>query len=336
MSIYKQDSSPYWYINISRPGFPRIRESTGTADRQEAQRIHDQKKADLWKLKGPLTGQTWGSAVKLWLARAERSDSELYSLRKLAKTMGECYIHEVDADRVDRALAFCRTPATYMRYRAMVHAILAVAKDEGWLPEVPRLRTRKVKNKPRAWITPQQWEKLYVSLPAHQRPMADFGLQTGLRQSNVLGLTWDRVDLERRLVWVEAEDMKAGEAVAVPLNDRALEILTARSKLPDKHPAYVFTYRGKPIGDVKTGFQAACVKAGVGRYVQSDDGYRYEGFTWHGLRHTFATWHTQNGTPADVLQKLGAWKDPRMVQNYAHHSPGYIAQFVNNLKRRES
>lgn len=335
MSIYKQDNSPYWYLNISRPGFPRIRESTGTADRQEAQRIHDQKKAELWKLKAPLTGRTWGSAVKLWLAAADRSDSELYSLRKLAQTMGDCYIHEVDAERVDRALAFCKTAGTYMRYRTMIHAILATAKKEGWIDEVPRLRTRKGKPKPRKWITPEQWKKLYVCLPAHQRPAADLGLQTGLRQSNVLRLTWDRVDLSRRLIWVEAEDMKGGEAVAVPLNDRALEVLTARHNLPDRHPEYVFTFRGAPIKDIKTGFQAACIKAGLGRYVQSDAGYRYEGFTWHGLRHTFATWHTQNGTPADVLQKLGAWKDARMVQTYAHHSPGYIAQFVNNLNRQK-
>jgi hypothetical protein len=32
---------------------------------------------------------------------------------------------------------------------------------------------------------------------------------------------------------------------------------------------------------------------------------------------------------------LGARKDARMVQTYAHHSPGYIAQFVNNLNRQK-
>ena len=50
----------------------------------------------------------------------------------------------------------------------------------------------------------------------------------------------------------------------------------------------------------------------------------------HGLRHTWATWHVQNGTPLDVLQKLGGWSDLRMVMNYAHHSPRYLAKFANN------
>ena len=40
------------------------------------------------------------------------------------------------------------------------------------------------------------------------------------------------------------------------------------------------------------------------------------------------------GTPLGVLQKLGGWEDERMVQNYAHHSPGYLAQFANDVKEK--
>lgn len=78
----------------------------------------------------------------------------------------------------------------------------------------------------------------------------------------------------------------------------------------------VFLFRGKPISSVKTAFMAACIRAQVGRYEAGG----YQGFTWHGLRHTWATWHVQNGTPLDVLQKLGGWSDLRMVMNYAHHT----------------
>lgn len=48
----------------------------------------------------------------------------------------------------------------------------------------------------------------------------------------------------------------------------------------------------------------------------------------------WATWHVQNGTPLEVLQKLGGWSDLRMVMNYAHHSPGYLASFVNNTMEK--
>lgn len=96
---------------------------------------------------------------------------------------------------------------------------------------------------------------------------------------------------------------------------------------------YVFTYQGRPIKEVKTAWIAACVRAKLGRYVVDEHGKsHYEGFKWHGLRHTWATWHVQNGTPLEVLQKLGGWADLRMVMNYAHHSPGYLANFANNTR----
>ena len=44
-------------------------------------------------------------------------------------------------------------------------------------------------------------------------------------------------------------------------------------------------------------------------------------FRWHDLRHTFATWHRQAGTPTHELQKLGGWKTLSMVERYAHIAP---------------
>lgn len=44
-------------------------------------------------------------------------------------------------------------------------------------------------------------------------------------------------------------------------------------------------------------------------------------------------WHVQNGTPLDVLQKLGGWASYSMVLRYGHHSPGYLAGFANNTTK---
>ena len=86
------------------------------------------------------------------------------------------------------------------------------------------------------------------------QPMAMFAVTTGLRQSNVLNLTWRCVDLKRKVAWVEAQDMKADAALNIPLSKEALHVLASQE---GQHDEFVFTYRGKPISEIKTAFQAA-------------------------------------------------------------------------------
>lgn len=351
MSIYKQPSSPNWYANIEVPSVPRLRRSTGTADRKEAQRIHDQWKAELWALRpadvGP--GHSWSEAVELWLDQEERSESELLSLAKLGKRYPDRGLDKCTAESFEQALDFCKTAGTYTRYRTMVTAILNLAATKKWIAAVPVIAQKKDKKKKRRdWITRDQWKRLYAELPPHLKVSAEFALETGMRQANVLGLRWEQVDLDRCFAWVEAEDTKDDDALPVPLSDRAVQILKDQKARVDVVEAvakkllglatkdYVFTFRGKPISDVKTAFMAACKRAGLGEHRKVDGKTQWVGFTWHGLRHTWATWHVQNGTPLDVLQKLGGWSDLRMVQNYAHHSPGHLARFANNASGKGS
>lgn len=61
-----------------------------------------------------------------------------------------------------------------------------------------------------------------------------------------------------------------------------------------KHQIRVFTYRGEPIAAANTrAWKKALIRAGI------------DNFRWHDLRHTWATWHRQAGTPTHELQRLG-------------------------------
>jgi integrase len=71
--------------------------------------------------------------------------------------------------------------------------------------------------------------------------------------------------------------------------------------------AELFTYKGKPIQKADTkAWRQALARAGI------------KNFRWHDLRHTWASWHVQNGTPLHILQELGGWSEIGMVQRYAH------------------
>src|SRR5712691_5906708 len=88
----------------------------------------------------------------------------------------------------------------------------------------------------------------------------------------------------------------------------------------DRHPVFVFTYEGKPVKQVSTkAWYKALARAGI------------EGFRWHDLRHTWASWHVQNGTPLYALQELGGWESSEMVRRYAHYSAEHLAPFADRL-----
>lgn len=297
----------------------KVRESTGEYDQKAAQRIHDQRKGkqhDAPKLKG----KTWGQAVFKWAQAQTRSESDLLSMVKFGTFYKDRNLSTVTAEGIVNTLnMFVKTDGTYNRYVARISAILTLS---GLKIKLPKKHNKKAKK--REWITQDQWYKLYAELPLHLKAPASFAVRTGLRQANVLGLSWRCVDLERGMAFIEGMDSKSGNAIGVPLDPDAVEVLKT---VKGQHPEWCFTFRGKPFKDIKTSFMAACIRAGLGKFT--DEGY--VGFTWHGLRHTWATWQAQNGTPLEVIKDLGGWTDMRMLENYAHHVPGLKAKFVGNL-----
>jgi integrase len=136
------------------------------------------------------------------------------------------------------------------------------------------------------------------------------GFYTGMRKSEILGLTWDKIDLENRFISLEATDTKDKEPRLIPICDELYEILKLRSKA--LHHNYVFTYRGNPI---KTNFRrslaTACKKADIsyGRKVKG-------GFTFHDLRHTFNTYMRKAGVAESVIMKITGHSTREMFDRY--------------------
>lgn len=144
-----------------------------------------------------------------------------------------------------------------------------------------------------------------------------FALVTGLRQSNILKLEWSQVDLENRHAFVRAGDAKGRKGIGIPLNDLALKVLNRQY---GKHLTRVFTYKGQPISSANTAaWTKALKRAGI------------EGFRWHDLRHTWATWQRKAGTPTHELQRLGGWKTASMVERYAHIAPEGLEYAASRL-----
>ena len=130
-------------------------------------------------------------------------------------------------------------------------------------------------------------------------------------------MTWSQADLVRSTAWIHPDQAKARKAIAVPVSAAAVIVL--REQI-GKHPERMFTYRGKPVTQVstKTWYQAL-KRAGIAD------------FRWHDLRHAWASWHVQAGTPLHVPQELGGWESVEIVRCYAHLSSNHLAEYVDRL-----
>lgn len=207
-------------------------------------------------------------------------------------------------------------PATTNRYAATLSAVLNYAHERGWMTNVPRIRKLNEDSKRIRFLTQVEARRLLAQLPDHLRPMVEFSLATGLRQANVTHLRWEQVDLKRQIAWIYADQAKGRSTIAIPLSETAMTVLRRQRK---KHKEWVFPYRGGPVlQPANTAWLDALKRSKI------------LGFRWHDLRHTWASWHVQNGTPLPVLMELGGWKDLKMVLRYAHLAPGHVAPYAGN------
>ena len=316
-----------WWIDFVTPNGRRIRKSTGTAERKLAQELHDRLKAESWRIDrlGERTRRTWNEAVVRWLKESSHKatlESDKAHLRWLDRWLNGKYLDEIGRTTVDRIsdarLGEGVSNATVNRTLEVLRAILRrSARDWEWLDRIPTVRMLKEPTRRVRFLTREEADRLLAELPAHLADLAAFSLATGLRRSNVTGLQWTQVDLERRLAWVHPDQAKARKAIPVPLNAEAVVAIRRQSGC---HPTHVFSYRGRPIRQVSTkAWYAALDRAGIAD------------FRWHDLRHTWASWHVQSGTPLHALQELGGWESSEMVRRYAHFSAEHLAPYAERL-----
>lgn len=242
---------------------------------------------------------TWDDATERWL-REKAYKRSLSTDEGLIRWLDN-YLSGVPLQDIDRAVVSSLTHkkiatgvsnGTVNRMLSFLRSLLqAAAVDWDWLSSSPKVRLLRVTTRRVRYLKKAEAVRLLNELPDHLSAMAAFSLATGLRRANVTGLEWSQVDLKRCLAWIHADQAKAGRSLAVPLNTDAMRVLLTRV---GRHQKYVFSYRGERVTQVSTAaWYKALKRAGI------------NDFRWHDLRHTWASWHIQSGTPLFALQELG-------------------------------
>ena len=156
----------------------------------------------------------------------------------------------------------------------------------------------------------------------HLRPLVTVALNTGLRRGELLGLTWDAVNLPGKMLTVTAATAKSGHTRRVPLNAEALQVLTVwheRQGKP-KADAVVFPgHDGERMKRIDTSW-ASLAKAA-----------KLKNFRLHDCRHHFASRLVQAGVDLYTVKELLGHSEIGMTERYSHLAPDNLRLAVEKL-----
>ena len=164
----------------------------------------------------------------------------------------------------------------------------SLAMRESFVEKNPVWKVEMFKEKPRdRVISYEEFETLISYLPDHTVDIVTVAYYTGMRRGEILSLKWNQVNLAERVVFLE--ETKNEEPRSVYLNDEALEVFR---RCRFQHPEYVFTYKGKPVTNIRRSFNRACQLAGI------------EDFRFHDLRRCCRTNLRKAGVDQSVSMKM--------------------------------
>lgn len=313
------------YVAIVNENGKRSRRSLGTTDKAEAER----RLAHIGLTNAVLDRQTQKTVAELYekylsAKKNEGKDTTRIecSWKTLSKGFGHLYPQYITSEvvaeykksrKISRGtllteLGTLRTILRWSYKRQLVSNLIYIE-----LPSKPPPKTH--------YITKEQFKTLMeVTKKPHLLLFMVLAVTTGARSNAILDLTWDRVDLERRIINFrnpELFETNKGRAI-VPINDSALRYLLEAKK--GARTPYVIEYADSRIKHVRSAM------ADFSRRLPFK-------ISAHMFRHSAAVWMAEGGIPmAEISQFLGHSNTQITERIYARFSPGYLRKAASHLE----
>lgn len=220
-----------------------------------------------------------------------------------------------------------RSNATVVRYlAALSHAYSIAVNEWAWIETSPMRRVRKPtepKGRVRFLSDDERIRLLEMCKESSNSllyPVVVLALSTGMRHGEIVGLTWDVVDFQRKMVVLL--ETKNGERRAAPLTGLAHKLLKELYDIKSDGSQYVFPGIGNKLVDIRKAWEEALVKANIAD------------FRFHDLRHSAASYLAMNGATLAELAEVLGHKTLQMVKRYAHLSEQHTSKVVAAMNEK--
>jgi site-specific recombinase XerD len=208
-------------------------------------------------------------------------------------------------------------PATPNRYRALLSLTYRLAIRNGKVKENParQVAHRHEDNARIRFLSADEEKNLRKAIEKRcpqQTPEFDLALNTGVRLSEQYGLLWGNVSIPLQTLTILRS--KNGSMRHVPLNQGAIKALEILRK---QYPASELVCGG--AREPRRWFELVLKDAKV------------LNFSWHCLRHTFASRLVMAGVDIRTVQELLGHKTIGMTARYSHLAPKHTLAAVERL-----
>lgn len=325
--LYRRHADGFWYGDYYTPEGQRVQRSLRTHDRAVAkERLRLAELGATPQARG--RRQRLMDAIEAMIAtlhdKAEAT-REFYREkgRRLLKTLGNPWIHEIDRAMLAAYVARRLNKADREHGRASTHTVakelitvrraLREAVESGVLRAMPAFPRHSPRYRPRkTWLPPEQFEAVCAELAPHRRLWASLAALAGANLSEVEAIDWSDVYLKLDALHIPGTKRESRDRtvpLAPSLKHRLLEV-------DEKHR------RGrvvKPWGSVRRDLRAAVRRANARAaelaaergepapepipFVSPND-----------LRRTFGSWLIQRGVPPQTIAVLMGHSSTRMVE----------------------
>jgi integrase len=217
------------------------------------------------------------------------------------------------------------TPATYNRYLACLKHMFAKAIDWDMIDEEsPKwLKRAKHLKEPEGrlrYLHPEECDKLITACDHHLKPIVITALNTGMRKEEILSLQWEKnIDLKNGYILLQKT--KSNETRQVQINSTLLVVLKGLRGF-GKGPFVFANNDGNRLKDIRKSFSSALRRSGI------------KDFTFHDLRHTFASQAVMAGVDLPTLKDWMGHKTLKMTLRYAHLAEGFKREKMDLFDKR--
>jgi integrase len=337
----------YW-ISYTVAGKPK-KEPTGSANKQDAERLLRTRLAAIDRGEAPAVGTTkWDDLAEMiradYSAHGNRSADRLeLSLRHLGRAFAGQRAASITSERlahyIRARLEDGAARASVNRELAALKRAFRLAHRHGRVQAVPYVQMLEERNARTGFFERAAYRKLAPSLPADLRAPILAAYLTGWRlTSELLTRQWHHVDLAAKWLRLEPGETKGGEGRQFPLIPELLASLKAQRRattalerqagrvIPwvfhhDGGPLFYRTSAGKvlPSAYLRAAWAAACTQAGL------------DGRIRHDFRRTAARDLLRAGVPQPTVMRAMGWRSTAMLMRYA---VGDEAELIEAGKKR--